>query len=131
MNSFSRIKGKVLDITEKDILAIARENDINNPSGIMKMGGRMLALIIIRIYRPSLISALSASFFCDDFCLNELKLYDTPNQSILLLLRLIFLRSNMLLCEDTSHWAVLNTSVRSAETVIAPFISFCLTPTFI
>lgn len=29
------IKGKVLDITGKDILAIARENDINNPSGII------------------------------------------------------------------------------------------------
>ena len=32
---FMSIKGKVLDITEKDILAIARENDINNPSGII------------------------------------------------------------------------------------------------
>ena len=29
------IKGKVLDITERDILAIARENDIINPSGII------------------------------------------------------------------------------------------------
>ena len=29
---FMSIKGKVLDITEKNILAIARENDINNPS---------------------------------------------------------------------------------------------------
>lgn len=29
------IKGKALDITEKDLLAIARENDINNPSGII------------------------------------------------------------------------------------------------
>jgi len=29
------IKGKVLDITEKDLLAVARENDINNPSGII------------------------------------------------------------------------------------------------
>ena len=32
---FMSIKGKVLDITEKDLLAIARENDINNPSGII------------------------------------------------------------------------------------------------
>lgn len=32
---FMSIKGKVLDITEKDILAVARENDINNPSGII------------------------------------------------------------------------------------------------
>ncbi|MBE6239907.1 MAG: type II toxin-antitoxin system HipA family toxin [Bacteroidales bacterium] len=32
---FMSIKGKVLDITEKDFLAIARENDINNPSGII------------------------------------------------------------------------------------------------
>lgn len=29
------IKGKVLDITEKDILGIAKENDIHNPSGII------------------------------------------------------------------------------------------------
>ena len=32
---FMSIKGKVLDITQKDLLAIARENDINNPSGII------------------------------------------------------------------------------------------------
>lgn len=32
---FMSIKGKVLDITEKDILAVARENDINNPLGII------------------------------------------------------------------------------------------------
>lgn len=32
---FMSIKGKVLYITEKDILTIARENDINNPSGII------------------------------------------------------------------------------------------------
>lgn len=32
---FMSIKGKVLDITEKDLLAVARENDINNPSGII------------------------------------------------------------------------------------------------
>ena len=32
---FMSFKGKVLDITEKDILAIARENDINNPSRII------------------------------------------------------------------------------------------------
>ena len=32
---FMSIKGKVLDITEKDLLAIARENDINTPSGII------------------------------------------------------------------------------------------------
>ncbi len=29
------IKGKALDITKKDILSIAKENDINNPSGII------------------------------------------------------------------------------------------------
>lgn len=29
------IKGKALDITEKNLLAIARENDISNPSGII------------------------------------------------------------------------------------------------
>ena len=29
---YMSIKGKVLDITEKDLLAMARENDINNPS---------------------------------------------------------------------------------------------------
>ena len=32
---FMSIKGKVLDITEKDLLSMARENDINNPSGII------------------------------------------------------------------------------------------------
>ena len=32
---YMSIKGKVLDITEKDLLAMARENDINNPSGII------------------------------------------------------------------------------------------------
>lgn len=32
---FMSINGKVLDITVKDILTIARENDINNPSGII------------------------------------------------------------------------------------------------
>ena len=32
---FMSIKGKVFDITEKDLLAMARENDINNPSGII------------------------------------------------------------------------------------------------
>ena len=85
-----------------------------------------------RHYNHNLIRVLSPSDFVSPlFCLKELKLYEIPTHNILLFMVLMFVRSKMLLLDCTCHLYVLNASVRSKDTLIAPFRNVCLNPTFI
>jgi len=85
-----------------------------------------------RHYNHNLIRVLSPSDLVSPFfCLKELKLYEMPTQNIRLFMVLMFVKSKILLLDCTCHLYVLNASVRSKDTLIAPFRNVCFNPTFI